>query len=73
MTGVERIAIQQRARDIAAELNGTSKRLDDVAYAAEIEDPDLRDELEGHIIACEDCGLWHDDVDCEEGAYLHPY
>jgi hypothetical protein len=65
MTGTERTAIQQRARDLALELLDTGKLLEDVAHAAEIEDPDLQDELGWLCFRCEECGLWHDDGDCE--------
>jgi hypothetical protein len=66
VTGNERITIQQRAGALAAELRNTSIRLEDVAHPAEIEDTDLQDELAWLVIACEECGLWHDDGDCDD-------
>jgi hypothetical protein len=65
MTGTERRAIQRRARDLALELDGTARRLDDVAHAAEVDDPDLCDELDDLVICCEDCGTWRMDGKCE--------
>lgn len=58
-----------RAQEVADQIIGTARMIDEVASQAEIDDPEFMSELQLLAFECDCCGWWHstEELNNDEG------